>query len=75
MVSRNKIELADYLNEYPLTFKNTYYKAFRARIVIVQPSISKNQDMPSKIQDVLAASEYYIKRGGKVNDFEIWGSE
>lgn len=50
-------------------------KAFRAKIVIVQPSISKNQDMPFKIQEVLAASEYYIKRGGKVNNFKIWGSE
>ena len=50
-------------------------KAFRAKIVIVQPSISKGQEMPFKIQEVLAASEYYIKRGGKVNDFKIWGSE
>ncbi|MFW5794766.1 MAG: DEAD/DEAH box helicase [Bacillota bacterium] len=50
-------------------------KALRAKIVIVQPSISKNQDMPFKIQDILAASEYYIKRCGKVNDFKIWGSE
>jgi len=50
-------------------------KAFRAKSVIVQPSISKEQEMPFKIQEVLAASEYYIKRGGKVNDFKIWGSE
>jgi len=49
-------------------------KALRAKIVIVQPSISKGEDMPPKIQEILAASEYYIKRGGKVNDFEIWGS-
>jgi len=49
-------------------------KALRAKIVIVQPSISKNKDMPSKIQKILAASEYYIKRGGKVNNFEVWGS-
>jgi hypothetical protein len=50
-------------------------KAFRAKSVIVQPSISKEQEMPFKIQEVLVASEYYIKRGGKVNDFKIWGSE
>ncbi|SCY26700.1 DEAD/DEAH box helicase [Alkaliphilus peptidifermentans] len=49
-------------------------KLFRGKIVAVQPSISKSVAMPEKIQEVLAATRYYISNSGKVKSFEIWGS-
>jgi len=49
-------------------------KVLRGKIVAVQPSICKNIDMPDKIQEVLAATNYYISNSGKVKSFEIWGS-
>lgn len=49
-------------------------KVIRGNIVVVQPLICKNNDMPDKIQEVLAATNYYISNSGKVNSFEIWGS-
>ncbi|MBO0996776.1 DEAD/DEAH box helicase family protein [Bacillus sp. SD075] len=49
-------------------------KMIKGKIVIVQPSISKNTDMPEKIQEVLAAARYYISNSGKVRNLEIWGS-
>ncbi len=49
-------------------------KLLRGRIVAVQPSICKNIDIPEKIQEVLAATNYYISNSGKVKSFEIWGS-
>ena len=47
---------------------------FTARIVIVQPAISKSTNFPSKYQEVLAATRYYIKNSGRVTALEIWGS-
>lgn len=49
-------------------------KQITGKVVIVQPSISKSIPMPSKIQEVLAASRYYINNSGKVKSLEIWGS-
>jgi hypothetical protein len=49
-------------------------KVLRGKVVAVQPSISKNKVMPDKIQEVLAATKYYISNSGKVNAFEVWGS-
>lgn len=50
-------------------------KQIVGKIVIVQPSISKETYMPDKIQEVLAATRYYISNSGKVKWFEIWGSK
>lgn len=47
-------------------------KVLRGKIVAVQPSICKSMDIPDKIQEVLAATNYYIS--SKVKSFEIWGS-
>ncbi|MFL2123723.1 DEAD/DEAH box helicase [Marinilactibacillus psychrotolerans] len=49
-------------------------KVLRGKIVAVQPSICKSMDIPDKIQEVLAATNYYISNSGKVKSFEIWGS-
>jgi len=49
-------------------------KVLRGKIVVVQPSICKSMDIPDKIQEVLAATNYYISNSGKVKSFEIWGS-
>ena len=49
-------------------------KVFRGKIVMVQPSICKSKAIPYKIQEVLAATNYYITNSGKVKTFEIWGS-
>ena len=49
-------------------------KVLRGKIVAVQPSICKSMDIPDKIQEVLAATNYYINNSGKVKSFEIWGS-
>ncbi|TJX68950.1 DEAD/DEAH box helicase [Soehngenia saccharolytica] len=49
-------------------------KVLRGKIIAVQPSICKNMDMPDKIQEVLAATNYYIRNSGKFKSFEIWGS-
>lgn len=49
-------------------------KVLRGNIIVVQPSICKNINMPDKIQEVLAATSYYISNSGKVKSFEIWGS-
>jgi superfamily II DNA or RNA helicase len=50
-------------------------KQLIGRIVIVQPGISKSTPMPDKIQQILAASNFYINNSGKVKSLEIWGSK
>lgn len=49
-------------------------RVLRGKIVAVQPSICKSMDIPDKIQEVLAATNYYISNSGKVKSFEIWVS-
>lgn len=49
-------------------------KLLRGKIVAVQPSICKSIDIPDRIQEILAATNYYISNSGKVKSFEIWGS-
>ncbi|RUT33710.1 DEAD/DEAH box helicase [Paenibacillus zeisoli] len=49
-------------------------KLFTSRIVIVQPSINRTVDLPSKYQEILAATNFYIKNSGRVTEFGIWGS-
>ncbi len=49
-------------------------KIFTTKIVIVQPAISKGVDLPSKYQEVLAATSFYIKNSGRVTELGIWGS-
>ena len=49
-------------------------KLLRGEVFIVQPSLSKSEPMPEKIQEVLAATETYVKRAGKVNSLKILGS-
>ncbi|WP_017531266.1 MULTISPECIES: hypothetical protein [Pelosinus] len=49
-------------------------KPLVGRIIIVQPSISKTIPMPEKIQEVLGASNHYIRSSGSAAHFEIWGS-
>jgi hypothetical protein len=49
-------------------------KLFTARIMIVQPAISNSEDLPSKYQEVLAATNFYIKNSGRVTELGIWGS-
>ena len=49
-------------------------KVLRGKIVAVQPSITNSKSIPSKIQEILAATNYYICNSGKVKSFEIWGS-
>ena len=49
-------------------------KVLRGKIVAVQPSITNSKSIPSKIQEILAATNYYICNSGKVTSFEIWGS-
>jgi hypothetical protein len=49
-------------------------KLFTAKIVIVQPAISKNEDLPAKFQEVLAATNFYINSSGRVTKLIILGS-
>ena len=49
-------------------------KVLRGSICIVQPGIKKNIDIPDRIQEVLAATDLYIKKAGKVNRLRIMGS-
>lgn len=49
-------------------------KLLRGEVFIVQPAISKSEPMPEKIQEVLAATETYVKLAGKVNSLRILGS-
>ncbi len=50
-------------------------KQFVGNVVIVQPSLSKGMGMPDKIQEVLAASSYYIEKSGRVKKMRIMGSK
>lgn len=50
-------------------------KQFIGNVVIVQPSLSKGIIMPDKIQEVLAASAYYIEKSGRVKKLRIMGSK
>lgn len=50
-------------------------KLFTAKIVIIQPAISKSLALPAKFQEVLAATNFYIKNSGRVTDLVIWGSD
>lgn len=49
-------------------------KVLRGSICIVQPGIKKSQVIPDKIQEVLAATDSYVKKAGKVNRLRIMGS-
>lgn len=46
----------------------------RGNIVIVQPAISKEKEMPEKFQEILCATKHYIEKAGKVNKLLIYGS-
>ena len=48
---------------------------FVGNVVIVQPSLSKGMGLPDKIQEVLAASSYYIEKSGRVKKMRIMGSK
>ena len=49
-------------------------KVLRGSICIVQPGIKKSKAIPDKIQEVLAATDAYVKKAGKVNRLRIMGS-
>lgn len=49
-------------------------KVLRGSICIVQPGIKKSKAIPDKIQEVLAATDSYVKKAGKVNRLRIMGS-
>lgn len=49
-------------------------KDFKAKIIVVQPAISKSQPLPDKYQEVLAATSFYLKNSGRVGSFQIMGS-
>ncbi|MBP3806193.1 MAG: DEAD/DEAH box helicase family protein [Oribacterium sp.] len=49
-------------------------KAMHGSICIVQPGISNSVEVPLKIQEVLAATNSYIRKAGKVNRFRVIGS-
>ncbi len=49
-------------------------KVLRGSICIVQPGIKKSKPIPDKIQEVLAATDAYVKKAGKVNRLRILGS-
>lgn len=50
-------------------------KYFSAKMVIVQPSISKGIAMPAKFQEVLASTKFYVDHSGRVKGLRIWGSK
>lgn len=66
-----KFLVGDY-EDFKVTMKQN--KQLLGKIVIVQPSISKSIQIPDKIQQVLAASNFYINNSGKVKSLTIWGS-
>lgn len=49
-------------------------KVLRGCICIVQPGIKKSKAIPDRIQEVLAATDSYVKKAGKVNRLRIMGS-
>lgn len=49
-------------------------KLFTAKMIIVQPAISRSIEMPDKYQEVLAATRFYLKNSGRVTALEFWGS-
>lgn len=49
-------------------------KVLRGCICIVQPGIKKSKAIPARIQEVLAATDSYVKKAGKVNRLRIMGS-
>ena len=48
-------------------------KVLRVAICIVQPGLKRNEEIPAKIQEVLAATDLYVKKAGKVNRLRIMG--
>jgi len=48
-------------------------KVLRGCICIVQPGIKKSKAIPARIQEVLAATDSYVKKAGKVNRLRIIG--
>ena len=49
-------------------------KVLRGAICIVQPGLKRSEEIPDKIQEVLAATDLYVKKAGKVNRLRIMGS-
>lgn len=46
----------------------------RGEVIVVQPGLSKGNDMPDKLQEVLASADTYIRHSGKMSGMKIWGS-
>ena len=47
----------------------------RGEVIVVQPGLSKGNDMPDKLQEVLASADTYIRHSGKMSGMKIWGSD
>lgn len=47
----------------------------RGVIIAVQPSVSKSHYFEDKVQNIIAASNFYLKNVGYIDRFMIWGSE
>lgn len=49
-------------------------KLLTAKMIIVQPAISRSASMPDKYKEVLGAARSHIYTSGRFKEFEIWGS-
>lgn len=61
------------INNLEKTLKKN--KIMDTKIIIVQPAINRNIEIPEKFQHILAATRFYLKNTGHVTVFEIWGSK
>lgn len=71
--SEHCIFLAGDYENFKLTMKQS--KQLIGKIVVVQPSICKNEPIPDKIQQILAAANFYINNSGNAKSLTIWGSD
>ena len=74
--TRQKIGKCESIKGNPSILRNNINKnkQFIGKVIMVQPSIKKESAIPEKIQEIIAATNFYIKNSGTVKSFEILGS-
>ena len=68
------IKKGDKFNDL-IRFLRSSGKILRGNICIVQPGISKGEDISPAVQELLSAVSKYVKRAGKVDNLKILGSK
>lgn len=74
--SRKKSGYCNYLIGFEIDLVTMLFsnKMLKFKIIAVQPSVKKDHKMTTKVSELLASTNHYIKHSGSSSQFEVWGS-